>query len=150
MKKPRIDAFIEPQKVKSLASPLDDMPAIRPPQTEQAPVEATASRSLEPPPTPPAESADRPLDAADTPAAPATEPNADLSEMPYRKHSCLLTPAEFNALDELKVALRKRYNGTITKENLTRCAIRYMLDDYQANGDESPVLTPLKKLVKEW
>ena len=160
MKKPRIDAFVEPQKVKSLASPLDDMPTIMPPRGAPAPAEPRAAGNTEPtgsaalpglastPPVPTATKAVRTT--REVPAASLLDARHDLDEMPYRKHSCLLTPEEFNALDELKVALRKKLNGTITKESLTRCAIRFMLDDYQRNGDESPVLTPIKKLVKEW
>ena len=119
MKKPRIDAFVEPEKAKSLASPLDEMPAIRPPRT--TPAQATPS---DPPTLAPAKAPVLPTLAStpSTPAAPETDPMAslpdakhDFDEMPYRKHSCLLTPEEFNALDELKVALRKRFNSTITK-----------------------------------
>ena len=160
MKKPRIDAFVEPQKVKSLASPLDAMPAILPPRVVPAPIAPRDTRTpaptdaaalpgpASPPSVPTATEAIRTT--GELPAARLPDASHDLGELPYRKHSCLLTPDEFNALDELKVALRKKFNGTITKENLTRCAIRFMLDDYQRNGDESPVLSPIKKLVKEW
>ena len=142
MKKPRIDAFMEQQKVKSLASPLDDMPVIKPPRTDQTPVEPNDDRTAVP------DASVLPPTEARAPAA--ADYSAGLTDMPYRKDSCLLQPEEFNALDELKVALRKKFNGTITKESLTRCAIRFMLDDYQHNGDNSPVLLPLKKLIKEW
>jgi hypothetical protein len=37
MKKPRIDAFLTPDKAKTLASPLDGMPTIRPPSPPRTP-----------------------------------------------------------------------------------------------------------------
>jgi hypothetical protein len=87
---------------------------------------------------------------APVPADTPSDDVLDWSQLPYRKHSCLLTPEEFNALDELKVALRKQLGATVSKESLTRCAIRYLIEDFRRHGEASPVLAPLKKLIKEW
>jgi hypothetical protein len=154
MKQPRIDAFVDQEQTKALASPLDHMPAIRPPAHD-----VTADAQPVTPPAPPpsprtTEPASEPSPVAVPPPTSITDTmdagTLDLGQLPYRKHSCLLTPEEFNALDELKVAMRKQLGGTVSKESLTRCAIHYMIDDFRRHGDGSPVLAPLRKLVKEW
>lgn len=73
----------------------------------------------------------------------------DLSQMPYRKLSCLLTPAEHRALDLLKLELAGRLDSPITKENLVRCAIHYLVEDYHRRGAASPVLAPLAHAAGE-
>jgi hypothetical protein len=126
-------------------------------QPPATPVPAAAA-PMEPAPTPPTETA--------TPPAPVPEPAAtattalpvagvtaagaaptaalDFSDMPYRKFTCLLTPAEHRALDLLKIELSDKLDGTITKENLVRCAIHYLAQDCRQRGEQSPILNPLR------
>jgi hypothetical protein len=154
MKQPRIDAFVDQKQAKALASTLDHMPVIRPPaqdipaagQHVTPPEPPLSPVATEPTREPPPALVPSPTSITDTMDA----GSLDLGQLPYRKHSCLLTPEEFNALDELKVAMRKKLGGTVSKESLTRCAIHYMIEDFQRHGDASPVPTLLKKLVKEW
>jgi hypothetical protein len=67
--------------------------------------------------------------------------------MPYRKFTCLLTPAEHRALDLLKIELSDKVDGTITKENLIRCAIHYLAQDVKQHGEQSPVLDPVRAKI---
>lgn len=90
-------------------------------------------------------------DATDVPAS-ASGPGLaqaalDLGDMPYRKFTCLLTPAEHRALDLLKIELSAKLDGTITKENLARCAIHYLVEDCKQHGEQSAILAPLRAKV---
>lgn len=93
-------------------------------------------------PTPPDAATSSP--SLPSPPAHPAGPSLDLSEMPYRKFTCLLTPAEHRALDLLKIELSEALDGPITKEQLARCAIHYLVADVRRLGDASPVITPLK------
>ena len=86
-----------------------------------------------------------PAPAPPQPAADAAAVPLDLGELPYRKASFLFTDREFDALDDLKLALRRELDARVTKEDLARCAVAYMVAEFKRRGATSPVFTPLKK-----
>lgn len=69
----------------------------------------------------------------------------DLAELPYRKDTFLFTTDEFEALEDLKLTLRRQHDLKVTKNDLARCAIQYLVEDYRRNADRSPVIAPLKR-----
>ena len=73
------------------------------------------------------------------------DPTWDLSELPYRKDTFLFTGDEFEALEDLKLSLRRRLDVKVTKNDLARCAIAYMVDEYTRHQEDSPIFTPLRK-----
>jgi hypothetical protein len=56
----------------------------------------------------------------------------------------LFTAAEFEALDDLKLSLRRTLDVKVTKNDLVRCAVQFLVEDIRRLGDASPVITPLK------
>jgi hypothetical protein len=104
-----------------------------PDRTKPAP-EAAAPAMAEPASPPRADLTTEPL-----------RPAADLSEVPYRKATFLLTDEEFEALDELKLGVRRALDLKVTKEDLARCAIGYMVHDFRRRKAESAVFAPLRQ-----
>ena len=98
------------------------------------------------PKTPPVPEGVATATAATTPptvdAVPAT---LDFGDLPYRKDSFLFTADEFDALARLKLDLQRRLDTKVTKNDLMRCALHYLVQDYQRHGETSAVLRPIKK-----
>ena len=87
--------------------------------------------------------------AASLPATPLPEPPArfelDMSGLPHRKDSFLFTSEEFEALEDAKLAIGRALDVRVTKQNLVRCAVAYLIDDWRRKGANSPVIAPLKR-----
>ncbi len=75
-----------------------------------------------------------------------TDPTFDLNEKPFRKDSFLFTAEEWEALEDLKLELRRNLDLRATKNDLARCAIQHLVEDYRQHGDASTVV---KKLTKK-
>lgn len=76
-------------------------------------------------------------------------PVLDLNETSYRKDSFLFTDSEFEALEDLKLALRRRHGLPATKNDIARAALHHIVEDYHRNGDRSIVVSRLRrKLAK--
>lgn len=69
----------------------------------------------------------------------------DLDQRPYRKDSFLFTEEEFEALEDLKLELRRKFDLKATKNDLARCAIQNLIEDYQRRGNDSVVVKRLSK-----
>jgi hypothetical protein len=76
--------------------------------------------------------------------ASAPVPVFDLSVKPYRKDSFLFTDEEFEAMEDLKLELRRMFDLKSTKQDVARCAIGYLLEDYKRHGPASIVVNRLK------
>lgn len=61
----------------------------------------------------------------------------DLSARPIRKGSFLFTPEEWEALEDLKLDLRRKFDLDATKNDLARCALQHLLEDFRRLGDRS-------------
>jgi hypothetical protein len=80
----------------------------------------------------------------------ASQPNGrlhsmafDLNVKPYRKDSYLFTNEEFEALEDLKIELRRSYDVKVSKNDLARCAIGQLLADFRRNPGRSAVVREL-------
>ena len=83
---------------------------------------------------------EQPVHASPTPTVPV-----DLTDLPYRKDTFLFTRAEFESLEDLKLQLGRALDRKVTKNDLARCAIGYLVADYQRHGTDSAVIAPLKR-----
>ena len=72
-----------------------------------------------------------------------------LAEEPYIKNTFLLTQREHDALEDLKLTLRRKHGLRRTKNDLIRCALHHLLEDFQLNGLKSPLYARLKE-PGEW
>ena len=69
----------------------------------------------------------------------------DLADLPYRKDTFLFTRAEFEGLEDLKLQLGRTLDRKVTKNDLARCAISYLIADYRQHGTDSVIIEPLKQ-----
>jgi len=69
----------------------------------------------------------------------------DINIRPYRKDSFLLTDEEFEALDDLKRELRRLHGLNVTKNDIARCALHNLVEDYQQQRARSAVVRRLKE-----
>lgn len=67
----------------------------------------------------------------------APTPRFDLKEVPLYKASFLYTQEELEALEDLKLELRREYDVKVTKNELIRSALHMLLEDHSANGKRS-------------
>ena len=68
----------------------------------------------------------------------------DLNQKPYRKDSFLFTTEEFEALEDLKLELRRKFDLRATKNDLARCAIHDLIQDYKRHKEGSVVVQRLR------
>lgn len=61
----------------------------------------------------------------------------DLDDLPLYKASYLFTSEELEALEDLKLKLRRELDTKVTKNDLIRCALHMLVEDYSANGERS-------------
>lgn len=61
----------------------------------------------------------------------------DIEETPTHKDSFLFTEAEFEALEDLKLEFRRRYDTKITKNDIARSALHLLVQDYRENKERS-------------
>jgi hypothetical protein len=68
----------------------------------------------------------------------------DINATPYRKDSFLFTDAEFEAMEDLKIDLRRRFDLKATKNDIARCALQHLFEDYERTGEASMVVRRLR------
>src|SRR5581483_4805701 len=69
----------------------------------------------------------------------------NLSDKPARKDSFLFTDEEFEAMDDLMLDLRRVHGLKATKNDLARCGLGFLLDDYNHRGDKSELVTRVRQ-----
>jgi hypothetical protein len=69
----------------------------------------------------------------------------DINQTPTSKYTLAFTMAELEALDDLKVNLRKIYGLKAPKIDIIRSALHHILKDYKANGETSIVVTRIRE-----
>ncbi len=74
----------------------------------------------------------------------AAETGFDLNEKPYQKDSFVFTMAEFEALEDLKIALRRTHGLGATKNDLIRCGLQHLVEDYRQRGEASLAVRRLR------
>jgi len=78
-------------------------------------------------------------------ASPPERFEFDVSATPHRKDSFLFTTEEFEALEDLKLEIGRALGEKVTKQNLIRCAVAHLVDDWRRRGVQSSVVAPLKR-----
>jgi hypothetical protein len=75
----------------------------------------------------------------------ASPPSAfDINAKPYRKDSYLFTDEEFEAMEDLKLELRRKYDVKAIKNDIARSAIGFLISDFQRNRDKSYIVRHLR------
>ena len=69
----------------------------------------------------------------------------DLNDQPYRKDSFLFTSEEFEKFDDVKLDLRRSHDIKATKNDLARCAMGYLIEDYERRGPDSELVKRLQR-----
>ena len=69
----------------------------------------------------------------------------DLAVKPYRKDSFLFTADEWEALEDLKLTLRRTYGLDATKNDLARCALHALIEDFKSKGEASMAVRRLRQ-----
>ena len=73
---------------------------------------------------------------------PATKSAApfDINARPYRKDSFLFTDSEFDRLEDLKLELRRRFDLPATKNDIARCALQGLFEEYAREPEKSRIV----------
>jgi len=67
----------------------------------------------------------------------------DLEAFPFRKATFSLTDVEFEALEDLKLHLRRNHDLDVSKNDLIRVGLHLLLEAYEQNSQSSQVLRRL-------
>src|SRR5260221_9588456 len=141
-------------------------PTQQPPERSTEPVKAPIATVQRIPVSPaPSSTPARASDSADTSVAvipvspPATRPPTIPSPkerfvldgtLPADiKHSFTFTQDELEAIEDLKIELRRQYDIKTTKTEIVRCGIWELLEDYRRHGEKSSVFQQLKDQARK-
>jgi hypothetical protein len=114
------------------------------------PVTSAESKSS-PPPTPPAQTTNTEARTASparlqaVKAAPAAVPRFNLMDEPLRNATFVFTDDELEALEDLKLELRRELGKKVTKYDLVRAGLHLLFEDHVANGDRSYATRKIRK-----
>lgn len=61
-----------------------------------------------------------------------------------QKYTLAFTDAEMEAMEDVKLELRRRFGIKTTKVELVRCGLGELIEDYLKHGDQSRIVTRLK------
>jgi hypothetical protein len=73
------------------------------------------------------------------------ESTLDLNQRPDRQNTYAFTTDKLERLEDLKILIRRRYDLNVTQDDLIRCAVHMLLDDYRDRSEGSIVLARLRK-----
>lgn len=110
--------------------------------TGSEPTEQSKPRPVKPEPPPPKPTSPEPVDLR---PATLTRSRYDLAEHPLYKASFLFTQPELEALEDLKLELRRDLDAKVTKESVIRTALHMLLEDYATNGRRSYARKKIEK-----
>jgi len=74
-----------------------------------------------------------------------SHPPLSLNTRPERQNTYAFTTEELNRLEDVKIAITRGYDLSVTKNDLIRCAVHMLLEDYESCGAESALLKRLRK-----
>jgi hypothetical protein len=69
----------------------------------------------------------------------------DINKRGYRQNTYAFTDDELEALEDLSIHLRRKLAVDATKNDLVRCAIHGLVDDFKKHGDDSAVVHKLRR-----
>ena len=73
------------------------------------------------------------------------EPAAlSLNQRPDRQNTYAFTTRELERLEDVKIAITRHYDLGVTKNDLVRCAVHILLEEYEALGERSSLLKRLR------
>lgn len=75
----------------------------------------------------------------------AIQVDLDLNQRPDRQNTYAFTTDELERLEDLKILICRHYDLSITKNDLIRCAVHLLLDDFESAREGSAVLTRLRQ-----
>src|SRR5579862_2557893 len=114
----------------------------KPPPAKPATKQLTTSRGPQPRTVPVADATTEvpPMESNSEPA-----PQFDITEIAFRPDTFIFTEEEFNALWDLKQELRRTYDLRLaTKQNIIRCALHCLVEDFRRNKERSFVVQRLR------
>lgn len=117
------------------SEPPKPAPAARP----EAPAQPQASKA----PAPSSPAAPKPVTPQLAPAS--LTRRFDLKDLPLYKASYLFTMEELEALEDLKLELRRDLDTKTTKNDLIRAALHMLVEDYRLNRARSYVIRKARR-----
>jgi hypothetical protein len=69
----------------------------------------------------------------------------DLAITPYKNDTFIFTNEELYAIEDLKTELKRKLDLKTTKYDIVRCAIHWLVEDYQQRGEESHIVQRVRK-----
>lgn len=111
------------------------------PQTQSA----TEVPDVRPASPPSPSKAAAPPQAADSVTQTKVEARFNLSDEPLYKATFVFTQEELEALEDLKLELRREFDKKVTKYDLVRAALHMLLEDHTANQSRSYATRKIKR-----
>jgi hypothetical protein len=68
----------------------------------------------------------------------------DLNITPYKNDTFAFTTEELEAIEDIKTELRRRLDLQATKNDIVRCGIHSIVDDYRRRGAESLIVQRIR------
>jgi hypothetical protein len=69
----------------------------------------------------------------------------DLNITPYKNGTFIFTIEELDAIEDLKIELKRRQDLPATKFDIVRCAIHSIVEDYRQRGADSFIVQSIRK-----
>lgn len=69
----------------------------------------------------------------------------DINESPWTKGSFLFTDGEFERLEDMKLALRRRFDLRATKNDIVRAALHNLYEDYTREPARSIIVRAMRR-----
>lgn len=86
------------------------------------------------------------LEPSPSPTNPDKEaPLFDLNNRPYKNNTFAFTEEELEGIEDLKLELRRKLDLHATKNDLVRCAIHSLIEDYRENKQTSFIVRRIRK-----
>ncbi|MCA9852249.1 MAG: hypothetical protein KC482_01390 [Dehalococcoidia bacterium] len=127
-----------PKKAKPKPSPPAPGPSSPPPPSKPAVPESHAAPRI-------TINGERVLESGRMGAARWADLAFDINTKPYRKDSFLFTDDEFEALEDLKLELKRNYDLPATKNDIARIALQRLYEDYADAGATSAIVSRLQR-----
>lgn len=72
----------------------------------------------------------------------------DINEETFERETVRISKSEQRAVEHLKLALRDLLDSTVGKNDIFRAGLHFLLEDFHTNGEQSEIVSRLRKKVK--
>ena len=72
----------------------------------------------------------------------------DINAETLERETVRVSKAEQRAVEQLKLSLRDLLDSTVGKNDIFRAGLHFLLEDFQANGEQSEIVSRLRKKTK--